>query len=111
MSDERLKLLAPILATYLSQRDTGGSSSFNELCAGLSTSLDDPFMRAIFAYLATGDWKDVLEEDALPLKDRIGVALRFLPDEEVSWCRVYRICSFTADFDAFQAHTHIGEHR
>lgn len=40
-------------------------------------------MRAIFAYLATGDWKDVLEEDALPLKDRIGVALRFLPDEEV----------------------------
>lgn len=82
-TDERLKLLAPILATYLSQRDSGSSSSFNELCAGLSTSLDDPFMRAIFAYLATGDWKDVLEEDALPLKDRIGVALRFLPDEEV----------------------------
>ena len=40
-------------------------------------------MRAIFAYLASGDWTDVLEEDALPLKDRIGVALRFLPDDEV----------------------------
>lgn len=93
MADERLKLLAPILATYLSQRDGGGSSSsFNELCSGLSTSLDDPFMRAIFAYLATGDWKDVLEEDALPLKDRIGVALRFLPDEEVSDIQQSMIC-------------------
>ena len=81
--DEKLKLLAPILATHLAQKDQQGTSAFKELCAGLSTNLDDPFMRAIFAYLASGDWSDVLEEDALPLKDRVGVALRFLPDDEV----------------------------
>lgn len=84
LQDERLKLLAPILATHISLREQEGNTSFKELCSGLSTDLDDPFMRAIFAYLATGDWRDVLEEDALPLRDRVGVALRFLQDEELN---------------------------
>ena len=40
-------------------------------------------MRAIFAYLASGDWSDVLDEHDLPLKDKVGIALRFLSDDEV----------------------------
>lgn len=51
----------------------------------MSTDLDDPFLRAIFAYLASGEWSDVLDEEALPLRDRVGVALRFLPDDEVKF--------------------------
>lgn len=81
--DEKLKLLAPILASYLAQRDQQGNTHFRELCSALSTDLEDAFMRAMFAYIATGDWSEVLEEDALPLKDRVGIALRFLHGEEV----------------------------
>ncbi|KAL7008805.1 U4/U6-U5 snRNP complex subunit prp31 [Cystobasidiomycetes sp. EMM_F5] len=81
--DEKLKLLAPILASYLAQRDQQGNTHFRELCSALSTDLEDAFMRAMFAYIATGDWSEVLEEDALPLKDRVGIALRFLHGEEL----------------------------
>lgn len=38
----------------------------------------------MFAFLASGDWRDVVDESGLPLKDRVAVALRFLSDHEVS---------------------------
>lgn len=38
----------------------------------------------MFAFLASGDWRELLDEAGLPLSDRIAVALRFLSDSEVS---------------------------
>jgi hypothetical protein len=95
-ADERLKLLGAALAGHLAQREAEAAGSkpgatraassnvlFKELCGSLSSELDDAFLRAMFAYIANGDWQDVLDEVGLPLKDRLAVAIRFLPDDEV----------------------------
>jgi hypothetical protein len=78
-------LLGAALAGHLAQREAeaAGTVLFKELCGSLSSELDDPFLRAMFAYIANGDWQDVLDEVGLPLKDRLAVAIRFLPDDEV----------------------------
>jgi len=52
-------------------------------CRTHGQSQSNPYIRAIFNYIASGDWRDVLEEHSLCLADRIGVALRFLSDDEV----------------------------
>lgn len=38
----------------------------------------------MFAYLASGDWRELVDETGLPLRDRVAVALRFLTDNEVA---------------------------
>jgi len=45
--------------------------------------LEDAYLRAIFAYLSSSTWQDVLEEEAMALVDRLSVALRFLKDDEL----------------------------
>lgn len=45
---------------------------------------NDPFLRAIYGYLTTGDWATVADETSLPLRHRIGVALRNFSDEELT---------------------------
>ncbi|GAA5975273.1 hypothetical protein JCM11641_005912 [Rhodosporidiobolus odoratus] len=83
--DENLRMLAPIVAAYLAQRDTNQSSEspFTSLCRTLSSDVETPWIRAMFAYLATSDWRELLDETGLPLKDRVAVALRFLSDSEL----------------------------
>lgn len=33
-------------------------------------------LTAMFAFLASGDWRELVDETGLPLKDRVAVALR-----------------------------------
>jgi hypothetical protein len=44
---------------------------------------DRPYLKAIFAYIASNDWYRVLEEPGLPLRERMAIALRILDDEQV----------------------------
>ncbi|GAA5878092.1 hypothetical protein JCM16303_002844 [Sporobolomyces ruberrimus] len=87
--DRELRMLAPILAAYLSQRTSsareGSESTYAELCQSLSlsTDIDVPWVRALFAFLASGEWREVGNEMGLPLRDRVAVALRFLSDSEL----------------------------
>ncbi|GAA6007441.1 hypothetical protein JCM11491_004164 [Sporobolomyces phaffii] len=87
--DRELRMLAPILAAYLSQRSSpsreGSESTYAELCQSLSlsTDIDVPWVRALFAFLASGEWREVGNEMGLPLRDRVAVALRFLSDSEL----------------------------
>lgn len=80
--DRELRMLAPILAAYLSQRNSssggGSESTYAELCQSLSlsTDIDVPWVRALFAFLASGEWREVGNEMGLPLRDRVAVALR-----------------------------------
>jgi hypothetical protein len=37
----------------------------------------------MFAFFATSDWRELVDETGLPLKDRVAVSLRFLSDSEV----------------------------
>lgn len=81
-----MKLVATALAGYTTvSNNTSGALLWQGMCRSLSSELQDPYLRAMFALIASnGDWRIVLQERGLSMKDRIGVALRFLPDDEVT---------------------------
>jgi hypothetical protein len=96
--DDRLKLMSIVVAGFSRNYSTmanaahgGGlasgsekSAAWREQCRTHGQSQSNPYIRAIFSYIASGDWRDVLDEQSLCLADRIGVALRFLSDDEVN---------------------------
>ena len=47
-------------------------------------SKTDPYLRAISSVIATGDWSKIANQESLPLADRAFVAVRNLPDDELS---------------------------
>ncbi|PGH17314.1 hypothetical protein AJ79_01198 [Helicocarpus griseus UAMH5409] len=59
-------------------------SDWEETCAEIARELTDPYARAILARVSKGDWKSVIQEVTLPLRYRVEVALRWLPDRELS---------------------------
>lgn len=75
------KLLAMAIAGA-AKGDT--DSDWEETCAEIAKELTDPYARAILALVSKGDWKSVIHESTLPLRYRIEVALRWLPDAELS---------------------------
>ncbi|KAI5959965.1 hypothetical protein CANMA_004065 [Candida margitis] len=81
---ERLRLMATAIAGYLAYKNTNTNSPWKDQCRKMASELDDPYLRAIFAFIADDDWWDVLDEHSLPLRERIGVAIRFLPDRDLS---------------------------
>ncbi|BFZ63774.1 hypothetical protein YB2330_004906 [Saitoella coloradoensis] len=81
--DQKLKLMSTAVAGYMQFSGNTGSSAWRDLCQSLSQELDDAYLRAIFAYISTGDWSLVLREECLPLRDRVGIALRFLDDRRL----------------------------
>lgn len=60
------------------------STDWEETCAEISKELTDPYARAILALVSKGDWHAVIKETTLPLKYRVEVALRWLPDDELT---------------------------
>lgn len=46
--------------------------------------VERPYLRAIFAYIASNDWYRILDEPGLPLRERMAVALRVLSDDDMS---------------------------
>ncbi|KAJ3328464.1 hypothetical protein HDU76_009908 [Blyttiomyces sp. JEL0837] len=79
--DEKLKLIAAALSGYMSGAP---GSMWLSLCRSLSQELENPYLRSMFTLISTGgDWMSVVQTKGLPLKDRIGVALRYLSDNEL----------------------------
>ncbi|CAG8452504.1 4949_t:CDS:10 [Funneliformis caledonium] len=81
--DERLKLVSTALAGYVANNQE--NSLWREICINLSTEIHNPYLRAMFSFIACGYWIDVLQEEGLSLQDRIGIALRSLDDEELDY--------------------------
>lgn len=67
----------------VSNSEKASAIAWRAQCRSHSQGQSNPYIRAIFSYIASGDWRDVLEEQNLSLADRVGVALRFLSDDEV----------------------------
>lgn len=80
---ERLQLMSTAVAGYLAYKDASVNLLWNDQCRKLALELDNPYLRAIFAFIADNDWWDVLDEHALPLRERIGIALKFLSDKDL----------------------------
>lgn len=74
---ERLRLIATAIAGYLAYKDLPGNNAWRQQCRKMSSELDDPYLRVIFAFIADNDWWDILYEPAISLRERLGVALRF----------------------------------
>jgi hypothetical protein len=90
--DEKHRLISTVLAGY--HRDASTTNTWRELCKALSVDLKGPYLRAIFAYIASGEWSSVLAITDLPFRDRLGVALRFLDDDEVTIFLCYNIYGY-----------------
>lgn len=45
---------------------------------------DDPYLRAIYSFITTGNWRSIADSTSLPLRDRAWVALRNFSDEKLT---------------------------
>ncbi|KAF9227102.1 WD40 repeat-like protein [Gyrodon lividus] len=80
--DEMHHLMTGTLAALIP-----GSSTSNELrdhSERLIVRLQDPYFRAMLTQLTSKDWSEVLEEEALPLRERLAIAFQFLEDRALS---------------------------
>ena len=76
--------LSLALAGYLKGLRNDQNDTWHETIKQLVTNMLDPYARAILAFVSHGDWHDVLQETSLPLRDRVGIALMYLPNDELS---------------------------
>ena len=77
-------MLSGTVATLLQSGSISGRRDLHNHCERLIYKLQDPHQRIMLSYVLCHDWSDVLEEDALPLRERIAIALRFLEDSDLS---------------------------
>ncbi|KAI9204166.1 uncharacterized protein BJ171DRAFT_459532 [Polychytrium aggregatum] len=81
-SEERLKFAAATLSSYSSMPHQG--LMWQTICTTLSKDLQNPYLKAIFAFITYGKWEYVIGPDCkLSLRDRLGIALRYLTDAEL----------------------------
>ena len=59
-------------------------NTWEETVRDIKHDLDDPYARAILALVSHGNWHTVLAETSLPLRDRLGIALMYLNDDELT---------------------------
>jgi hypothetical protein len=93
-SNQSHKMLAMAIAGAFRRRvadagsatgeDSEEESDWAATITSLVEELTDPYARAILAYVKTGDWANVVAEEALPLKYRVSVALRHLDDVKLT---------------------------
>ena len=60
------------------------SFELREHCERLIVRLQDPYFRVMLTHLTLGDWDEVLQEDALPFKERLAIAVQFLEDRDLT---------------------------
>lgn len=89
--DQEHKLMSAILAGYISNSNKEEPNHlWEQLCLSLSQDLSNqPYLKAIFSFIATSQWEPVLMDDAIPLNERLVIALRFLDDDQVLYIYIY----------------------
>lgn len=99
--DESLQMMSGMLAALAPSTSSPKNPDLIEHCERLIIRMQDPYLRAMLTYLTVGDWSEVLQEDALPLRERLAIAFQFLDDQEVSSYlrRVTDRCCHDGDID------------
>ncbi|KAH7339923.1 hypothetical protein B0J17DRAFT_657328 [Rhizoctonia solani] len=82
-SDEMHRIISGIVVAAESEPDRRLKGAWREHCQKLGSRLEDPYLRIMMAHLAFDDWITVVEEAAIPLRDRLNIALRFLDDGQL----------------------------
>lgn len=69
----------------LTSPGSGKNTELKEHCERLIVRMQDPYFRAMLTHLTSGEWSQILEEEEiLPLKERLAIALQFLDDNALS---------------------------
>lgn len=75
--------MSAVLAGYQERKNTD-NNTWRGICETLSKDMvKRPYLKAMFAYITSGDWYTVLNEPELTLRERMAIALRVLDDEQV----------------------------
>ncbi|CCO30943.1 WD repeat-containing protein YBL104C [Rhizoctonia solani AG-1 IB] len=82
-SDEMHRIISGIVVAAETEPDKRLKGTWREHCQKLGNRLEDPYLRIMMAHLAFDDWITVVEEVAIPLRDRLNIALRFLDDGQL----------------------------
>ncbi|KAF8493614.1 hypothetical protein JB92DRAFT_2998338 [Gautieria morchelliformis] len=80
--DERLRIMSGTIAALIPQRGT--STRLREHYNRLIVRIEDPYIRVILTHIALEDWSEILQEESLPLRERLAIAFRFLDDRALS---------------------------
>lgn len=82
--NDQLRMMAAAIAGYDGYSNTTVDNTWKRLCKKMASDLENPYMRAIFAYIPDCNWRDVLDQASLPLPELLGIALRFLNDSQLT---------------------------
>lgn len=69
-------------------------NSWRDHTQRLNVRLEDMYLRAMMSYLSGDAWTDILiEEESLPLRERLAIALLFVPDDQVCHLSVHTVAT------------------
>ena len=81
-------LISTVLAGYKENSEME-NDVWKDLCERLRENLKDPYLKAIFSFISSGNWMNIIYSSDLPLSDRAGLALRYLTDEKVTFIKIF----------------------
>ena len=73
--------LSLALAGFVKGRN---DDTWDDTVKDIARELEDPYARAILAFVSYGDWHDVLAEKSLPLTYKVAIALMHLDDPDLT---------------------------
>jgi hypothetical protein len=103
--DDSHRILSGTVAALIPRNPDPASSNWpnawKEQCLRLITRLEDPYLRILLAHLIDEPWTEILQDESIPLHDRLGIILRFLDDDKVS---TLAFTLYAHLIDLFQGH-------
>lgn len=72
------------IAAILQAGSSLRNQELRDSCTKLINKLQDAHFRIMLSYIVYNDWSDILEEEDIPLRERIAIALRFLEDKDLT---------------------------
>lgn len=79
-----LKVESAISDFMAAKIDDEADRNWRKMCQEQNLDLESPYIRAIFAYLNANDWRDVIDEQGLTLRERIAISIRYIRDEDLT---------------------------
>lgn len=81
---ERLQLIAAAVAGYSTNMKSSVNNAWKEQCRKMGMNLENPYLRAIFTFISENDWYEIINDPSISIRERLGIALRFLNDKDLS---------------------------
>ncbi|KAL5116857.1 hypothetical protein ACEQ8H_005209 [Pleosporales sp. CAS-2024a] len=72
---------------------SGVSADQREACAWMADMTNDPYLKSLLTYFISGSWETVVSMSQLSLADRVAIALKYLPDHELTTFLTSTTCS------------------